>query len=87
MARLVTDAAGRLLEVVSDHDPREMTVRMATSDRTRLTGRSRPSRPRARFRVREAVSSSRDRLGLGLVGDGVRGSLCSLDSGPYAPTV
>ncbi len=41
MARLVTDAAGRLLEVVSDHDPRGMTVRTATSDRTRLIGRSR----------------------------------------------
>lgn len=42
MARLDKDAAGRLLEGVSDHAPREMTVRTATSDRTRLTGRSHP---------------------------------------------
>ena len=41
MARPDQDAPGRLLEVVSDHDPREMTVRTATSDRTRLTGRPR----------------------------------------------
>src|SRR5438552_8732316 len=41
MARLDQDAAGRLLEDAGDCAPREMTVRMATSDRTRLTGRSR----------------------------------------------
>lgn len=41
-ARLDRDAAGRLLEGASDRTPREMTVRMATSDRTRLTGRPDP---------------------------------------------
>ena len=55
MARLVTDAAGRLLEVVSDHDPREMTVRTATSDRTRLIGRSRSTQPLVLKLAREAA--------------------------------
>ena len=41
MARLDQDAAGRLLEGTGDRAPREMTVRMATSDRTRLIDRSR----------------------------------------------
>lgn len=55
MARLVTDAAGRLLEVVSDHDPRGMTVRTATSDRTRLIGRSRSTQPLVFQLAREAA--------------------------------
>lgn len=55
MARLVTDAAGRLLEVVSDHDPRGMTVRTTTSDRTRLIGRSRSTQPLVLKLAREAA--------------------------------
>src|SRR5690348_7849829 len=55
MARLVKDAAGRLLEVVSDHDPRGMTVRTTSSDRTRLTGRSRSMQPLVSSSAREAA--------------------------------
>jgi len=55
MARLVKHAAGRLLEVVSDHDPRGMTVRTTSSDRTRLTGRSRSTQPLVIFLAREAA--------------------------------
>src|ERR1044071_1407640 len=57
MARPVKNAAGRLLEVVSDHDPRGMTVRTTSSDRTRLTGRSRSTQPLVIFSAREAAFS------------------------------
>ena len=59
MARLDEDAAGRLLEGVGDRAPREMTVRMATSDRTRLTDRLRVFRTASCEPLQEAVRSAR----------------------------